>query len=258
MDDQDQLGTCLEVRGLQRSFGSTRALADCTLTGRLGTVHALLGENGSGKSTLVKILSGVLAPDRGEIIVQGSQIDRFSPAEASSRGVATVFQELLNVPSRSVLDNVFLGEETGFRHEKTRSIRVARARHVLARLGLDAIDVDAPVESLPLSVQQQVAIGRALHREPRILVLDEATSALDVKAQELLFGVLKEELSRGVLVLFITHRMNEIMSLADEVTVLRSGATVAVVARNDIRPERLLGLMSAHSSVASTEAVSGS
>ncbi len=251
MDARDSLETCLEVRGLQRSFGNTRALVDCSLAGRPGTVHALLGENGSGKSTLVKILSGVLAPDKGSVSVQGTRVARFGPAVARAHGVATVFQELLNVPSRSVLDNVFLGEEFRFRHGRARNVRVARAREVLARLGLTAIDVDAPLESVPLSVQQQVAIARALQRESRILILDEATSALDVKAQEQLFVALQEELSRGVLVLFITHRMNEIMSLADEVSVLRNGTTVSVVARRDIRSEHLLQLMSARSAAAS-------
>lgn len=233
----------LEVRHLQKSFGTTRALADCSLSGRPGTVHALLGENGSGKSTLVKILSGVLAPDGGEVVV-GDRVTRFSPASASRRGIATVFQELLNVPSRSVLDNLLLGDEFGFRHRKSRAVRVAWARSVLSRLGVDSIDVGAAVESLPLSVQQQVAIARALQRKPKILVLDEATSALDIQAQEHLFSALREELARGVLVLFITHRMKEITSLADEVTVLRNGTSVAVVGRADIHPQRLLELMS--------------
>jgi ribose transport system ATP-binding protein len=234
----------LEIRGLQRSFGSTRALVDCSLTARPGTVHALLGENGSGKSTLVKVLAGVLSPDAGEVLVQGEPIRNFTPRIARRHEIATVFQELLNVPGRSVLDNIFLGEEFGYRHSTNRAHRASRARDVLAWLGAGDMDLSLPLESLPLSAQQQVAIARALQREARILVLDEATSALDVQAQEQLFSALKDELARGVLVLFITHRMNEITSLADEVTVLRSGTSVAVVERSDIRPDRLLELMS--------------
>jgi ribose transport system ATP-binding protein len=192
----------------------------------------------------VKILSGVLAPDAGEVVAGGSPISHFAPGTARGHGVATVFQELLNVPGRSAVDNIFLGEDFGFRHSRNRGARLERARLVLERLGVGRIDVSAPVGILPLSVQQQVAIARALQRSAQILVLDEATSALDVQAQEQLFVVLREELARGVLVLFITHRMNEIMTLADEVTVLCSGTTVAVVGRDEIRPDLLLGLMS--------------
>ena len=246
---------CLEVRQLARAFGGTRALVDCSLTGRSGTVHALLGENGSGKTTLVKILSGVLSPDSGQVIAGSERISRFSPAAARHRhGIATVFQELLNVPSRSVVDNIFLGEEFGIFHALSPAVRSERARSVLGWLGVDRVDLQAPLESLPLSVQQQVAIARALHREAQILILDEATSALDVQAQERLFEVLREQVARGVFVLFITHRMNEITNLADEVTVLRSGTTVAVVSRDEIRPERLLELMSRVPAAAATRA----
>jgi ribose transport system ATP-binding protein len=238
------MGPLLEVRHLARAFGSTKALADCSVTGTPGTVHCILGENGSGKSTLVKILSGVLCPDSGEICVTGERFDTFTPTRAHELGIATVFQELLNVPNRSVVGNVLLGVERGLRHSTSAAARTDRARSVLGRLGLGNLDLEAPLERLPLAARQQVAIARALQRQPRILILDEATSALDVEAQERLFGVISEELVRNALVLFITHRMDEIVALAHEVTVVRNGSTVAVVKGEGIRGERLIELMS--------------
>jgi ribose transport system ATP-binding protein len=209
-------------------------------------VHSILGENGSGKSTLVKILSGVLSPDAGEIEVGGRALTSFAPRRSQELGIATVFQELLNVPSRSVLDNVLLGVDIGLAHRRSRRSRAERALSTLDRLGLGDVDLRAPLGRLPLSVQQQVAIARALQREPQVLVLDEATSALDVGAQERLFAVIREELGKGALVLFITHRMEEIMTLADRVTVLRNGSAVAVavVEGAEIESDRLIALMS--------------
>jgi len=247
----------LEVRHLARAFGNTRALVDCSVVGYPGTVHCVLGENGSGKSTLVKILSGVLPPDSGEITIGGRKFGTFTPNFSQELRIATVFQELLNVPNRSVLDNVLLGVERGLRHGRPHRARADRGRSVLSRLGIGSIDLETPLERLPLAAQQQVAIARALQREPQILILDEATSALDVEAQERLFVVLREELAADVLVLFITHRMEEIVALAQEVSVVRNGSTVAVVKGEDIRGDRLIELMSGRAALAGGEVHSG-
>jgi ribose transport system ATP-binding protein len=233
----------LEVEGLARSFGETRALVAANLSGQPGTVHSILGENGSGKSTMVKILSGVLTPDRGRVVLDGQEVAKFTPATARSLGVATVFQDLLNVPVRSVLDNVLLGHPGWLRYPARRRERAELARAQLARLGLVNLNLDIPVGFLPLPAQQLVAIARALTWQPRVLVLDEATSALDVGAAERLFGVLREELRRGALVLFISHRMDEIVDLADAVTVLANGVSVQSLSRAEISVERLLEVL---------------
>jgi len=233
----------LEVNGLARAFGETKALTACSFEAAAGTVHSILGENGSGKSTTVKILSGVLSPDNGTVTVAGQQVTKFTPGAARRVGVSTVFQELLNVPSRSVLDNVLLGEPGWFRHRLSRRERAEVARRPLGRLGLTDLDLDQQVGGLPLSSQQLVAIARSLATEPKVLILDEASSALDVKARDLLFSVLREELERGILVLYISHRMEEIAHLADAVTVLNNGATVTSVYGADINEANLLDLM---------------
>jgi len=226
-----------------RAFGETKALTACSFEGAAGTIHSILGENGSGKSTTVKILSGVLSPDNGTVTVAGQQVTKFTPGAARRAGVSTVFQELLNVPSRSVLDNVLLGEPGWFRHRLSRRERAELARRHLDRLGLTDLDLDQGVGGLPLSTQQLVAIARSLATEPKVLILDEASSALDVKARDLLFSVLREELERGILALYISHRMEEIAHLADAVTVLHNGATVTSVYGADINEANLLDLM---------------
>lgn len=233
----------LEVDGLARAFGATKALTACTFQAHGGTVHALLGENGSGKSTAVKILSGVLAPDRGSIRFAGQLVTKFAPALARARGVATVFQDLLNVPTRSVVDNILLGEPGWVRGSRTRRQRAAATQRQLARLGLEDLPLDAPVGGLPLAVQQLVAVARALAREPRLLILDEATSALDVETRDRLFQVVRHELARDVLVLLITHRIDEIIQLADAVTVLRNGETAASLEKADIDEANLMSAM---------------
>jgi ribose transport system ATP-binding protein len=233
----------LEVRGLARAFGETRAVTACSFQAAAGTVHSLLGENGSGKSTVVKILSGVLAPDAGTITLAGRSFTGFTPAAARRSGVTTVFQELLNVPSRSVVDNVLMGEPGWFRHRLSRRQRAEVARRHLGRLGLADLELDLQVGGLPLSVQQLVAIARSLACEPKVLILDEATSAIDMEARDLLFTALRDELTRGTLVLYISHRMEEIVHLAHAVTVLHNGVTVTSVDGTDINEANLLDLM---------------
>lgn len=233
----------LEVDGLARSFGQTRALVSCRLRAVEGTIHSILGENGSGKSTLVKILAGVIAPDTGRVVVAGRAATRFSPAVAKANGVATVFQDLLNVPTRSVADNVLLGRPGWLRSAARRRQEIGLAREHLNKVGLDEVDLDAPLGACSLPVQQLVAIARALACSPRLLILDEATSALDVSSCEHLFALLRREIRRGLLVLFISHRMEEVVSLSDAVTVLANGLSVQSLSGSDISEERLLEVM---------------
>jgi ABC-type sugar transport system ATPase subunit len=241
------------VTGLAKAFGPTVALRSCTAEFRSGEVHAIMGENGSGKSTLVKILTGVHRPDAGTIklalVTAGTEglatvpAPR-TPAAAIRAGIMAVFQEVLVVDSRSVLENAWLGADTVFRRNLPDAERRARAAEVFAELlGADAIDLDAPAGALPLSQRQACAIVRVLLREPRVLILDEATSALDVATRDRLFAAIAQRRAAGLCTLFISHRMDEIGAIADRVTVLRSGATVGTLDREQAAPERLVQLM---------------
>jgi ABC-type sugar transport system ATPase subunit len=236
---------CLVAEDLARRFGETRALISCSFDVRVGEVHALVGENGSGKSTLVKILSGVLEPNRGSLTVQDSKLSRIvSPRHAADLGIVTVFQEILVVDELSVLDNIWLGYDGIVRSRLPRGLKRQRAAEVLARLTTDYPSLDTPAKRLNLGQRQLAVIARALVREPRILILDEATSALDVADRDRLFAEIRQSCASGTAVLFISHRMEEIFEIAARVTVLRSGESVATLERQDTDSATLVRLMS--------------
>lgn len=235
----------LAVDGLAKAFGQTRALRDCSFSVRAGEVHAIVGENGSGKSTLVKILAGVHRPDHGTLAVGGRELHgRHSPRTMIGAGLVPVFQEVLVVGPQSVLENAWMGVDGLFRRRVKENVKRERARAVLADLLGECPSLDAPVESLPLSVRQVCGVARALLRDPRILILDESTSALDVATRDRLFSIIRAQIRRGRTVIFISHRMDEIEQVADRITVLRSGRSVATLKRGEASAKELVRLMS--------------
>ena len=233
----------LEVEALSKAYGETRALHDVSIPFYSGTVHAILGENGSGKSTLVKILSGIISPSRGQVRVGGTPLLGFTPRIVQTAGIATVFQEVLVAPMRSVADNILLGCDRPFRRSVPRHQRSTLAAAALARVTATPIDLEAPAGAIPLAIRQLVVIARALVRQPRILLLDEVTAALDFADRERVFKTLEDFTEGGGLILFISHRMDEVMRLAQRVSVLRNGHLVGTVARDATNPEALLGMM---------------
>jgi ABC-type sugar transport system ATPase subunit/ribose/xylose/arabinose/galactoside ABC-type transport system permease subunit len=255
--------TLLRVEAVAKSFGPTIALRACSFQLQAGEVHALMGENGSGKSTLVKILSGVHRADAGQILLGGGTTLRArSPRAAIAAGVATVFQEVQCVPGQTVLDNLWLGHDGLLRASLpggaggTATVRRDRAAAVLTELLGDCSDelLATPAGGLSLSERQAVAIGRALLREPSVLILDEATSALDVATRDRLFAVIRRLTAAGGAVLFISHRMDEVTEIADRISVLRSGESVATVDRADVTVARLVELMTGGEHLVQAEA----
>lgn len=233
----------LEVQGLSKRYQETVALSRATVSFAAGTVHTILGENGSGKSTLVKLLSGIIAPNEGDIRIDGRAVSRHRPAALQALGMATVFQEVLIVPDRTVLDNILLGYDGLFARRARKRDRRELARQVLSRLSRWEPDFDQPAGSLALAERQLVVIARALLREPRILILDEATAALDLADRDALFEIMEDYVTGGRLVLFISHRMHEVLQVSHRVTVLRNGRVAETLERDAITPERLLSLM---------------
>jgi ABC-type sugar transport system ATPase subunit len=233
----------VRVEHLAKAFGATQALRDCSFELRAGEVHALVGENGSGKSTLVKVLSGVHVADSGRVEIAGAEAQLRNPKAAQSRGIVSVFQEVLVAEARSVLDNVWLGADDTWRARIPAREKRRRAREALDELLGRPVDLSAAMEELSLSDRQACCIVRALLRRPRILILDEATSALDVATRDRLFALITRLAAEGVGVIFITHRMDEIEEIGDRITVMRSGETVANLDRGAWTPRELVRLM---------------
>jgi ABC-type sugar transport system ATPase subunit len=219
----------LEAEGVRKSYGGVVALAGADFTVRAGAVHALLGENGAGKSTLVKIIAGALAPEAGVVRLDGHELRFASTADAVKHGVAVVSQELNVFPDLDVLSNLYPMREIRRGPFVQRGAMAAKARPVLADLGLD-VPLRMPVAELSLAQRQLLEIAKALITDPRVLILDEPTSALGAQSTELLFDALRVLRDRQVGVVFVSHILEDVMALCDEITVLRDGE-VAMSAR---------------------------
>ena len=202
-----------------------RALDSVDLDLHRGEIHALLGENGAGKSTLIKALAGAVVPDAGTMTLDGQSLPVGDPAATRRRGVGVIYQELTLVPQLSAAANVFLGREAGGLLLDLREMD-RRAREVLASLG-GQVEVGALARSLSVAQQQVVEIARALLERSRVLILDEPTSALTAQESERLFAILRDLRAKGLAILYISHRLEEVFALADRITVLRDGRKVA-------------------------------
>jgi ribose transport system ATP-binding protein len=232
----------LAARGVSKSFFGNPVLRDVSIALHPGRIHALLGENGAGKSTLINILSGALAPDRGTIEIDGRATAKLSPPEALRVGVAVVQQELSLTSQLSIAENIGLGaypRRFGVVDYRTLA-RLARATCDL--VGLQE-DLSMPVGDLPLGRRQMVEIAKALFRKPRVIILDEPTSSLSAHETNTLTALLERLRSQGTAILYISHRLNEVMRLCDYVTVLKDGAVTADRAMAGIDAAGLIKLM---------------
>src|SRR5436305_4853615 len=224
-------GPALELRGITKKFGSVLANDRVDFDVYPGEVHALLGENGAGKSTLVSVLYGLYTPNEGEILVDGEPVEIDSPATAIRLGIGMVHQHFMLVPVMTVAENIVLGQEPS-QPGGLLDLKVARARvrELSDRYGL-AVDPDATIEDVTVGTQQRVEILRALYREARILVLDEPTAVLTAQEVHELVGVLNRLKQDGTAIVFISHKLNEVLRVADRITVLRHGKKIGTVPR---------------------------
>jgi len=232
----------LEVEGVEKSFGRVRALAGVDLTVRSGEVHGLIGENGAGKSTLMKVIGGVVQPDRGSIRLDGREIRPATPLEASRAGIGFVHQELALLPQLSVADNLFLGNEVTKGPLLDRRAMRRRAAEALRELGAD-VDPGTRVAGLSVATRQLVEIARVLLRDLRIVIFDEPTAALSPSEAEHLFGVIRRLAEQGRAIIYISHRLTEIEELAENVTVLKDGRHVATRPARELDVDEMVRLM---------------
>ncbi|MFI0822529.1 ABC transporter ATP-binding protein [Streptomyces sp. NPDC021098] len=235
----DGTDAAVQLRGITKRFPGVVANHDIDITVRRGTVHALVGENGAGKSTLMKILYGMQRPDEGTIAIDGAPVELHSPADAISRGVGMVHQHFMLADNFTVLENVVLGAEK--LHGIGGKAR-ARIKEISDAYGL-GVRPDVMVEDLGVADRQRVEILKVLYRGARTLILDEPTAVLVPQEVDALFANLRDLKAEGLTVLFISHKLGEVLSVADDITVIRRGTTVASVVPSETDPRRLAELM---------------
>jgi ABC-type sugar transport system ATPase subunit len=223
----------LAVEGVTKTFPGTQALSDLSLEVRPGEVHALVGENGAGKTTLLMVLSGVYAPDRGRVLIHGEEVAFTRPSDAIAAGIGTVFQELSLVDGLTVAENVFANRAPTYALSVINHRRMERQTRELLGLLESTLRPDRRVTRLSVGDRQVVEIAKALSLDARILLLDEPTSALSAEETETLFRLLERLKSRGIAVVFVSHRLSEVLEIADRITVLRDGRHVTTYARDE-------------------------
>ena len=233
----------LELKGITKRFPGVLANDKIDLTLNKGEIHALLGENGAGKSTLMNILYGLYAPDEGEILVNGEKISVSSPRDAIARGIGMVHQHFMLVPVFTVTDNVMLGDETtragGFLDRKTPT---ARIREISDEYSLE-VDPNSYVRDLPVGVQQRVEIIKLLYREADILILDEPTAVLTPQEVDELFTIMRSLVDNGKSIIFITHKLREVLTFADRITVIRGGKVIGTTTPKEADQNDLAAMM---------------
>jgi len=240
----DADASLLELRGVTKHFGGVTALEDVDFDLRQGEIHALLGENGAGKSTLIKILGGIHTPEAGTIHIDGQPVRIRSVADADHHGIRIIHQELSLAPNLSVAENIYLGREPTRLGLLSRRKMHEQASALISSLGLDEIrNTHAVVSGLSVAHQQLVEIARALSSRARVLVLDEPTSSLSEAETEALFGTLRRLRSQGAGIIYISHRLEEIVRLADRITVLRDGRSIGTQSAKGINQRELVRWM---------------
>jgi ABC-type sugar transport system ATPase subunit len=239
----------IEARGVTKSFGRVVALRGADFAAWPGEVSALVGDNGAGKSTLIKIFSGALQPDGGEVLLDGQPIHISSPAEARQLGIETVYQDLALAPSLDVASNLFLGREArqrgllgaiGFLDDR---LMRKRAQEEMANLQIGLSSVRQPVLTLSGGQRQAIAVARAVAWGKRIVIMDEPTAALGIRESRMVLQLIKRIKETGVAVIMISHNLPEVFEVADRITILRLGRTVRQMRREEASMDEVVAFM---------------
>jgi rhamnose transport system ATP-binding protein len=233
----------LEAIGIEKSFAGVRALRGVSFELRAGEVHALIGENGAGKSTLIRVITGAVTPDAGALKIEGAEIEHNDPARARALGIAVIYQQPALFPHLTVAENIALALETGshWRRVDWRG-RAARAKELIARAG-SGIAPDRLVSTLSMPEQQIVEIARAIGADAKIVIMDEPTASLTETEVASLFQVIATLRQAGVGIVYISHRLEEIASIADRITVLRDGESIGTCDARSVSREQLIAMM---------------
>jgi ABC-type sugar transport system ATPase subunit len=232
----------LKMEGISKQFGGIHALNDVSINFERDKVNVIMGENGAGKSTLMRVLAGAITKDEGRIILDGEELHIHGPGDSIAAGITMIYQELNLVPYMSVAENIFIGREVRKNGFVKLGEQVKRSNELLGSLGLD-IDASMRVSSLTVAKQQMVEIAKAIFYDSKILIMDEPTSSLTEPEVEQLFSVIRDLNKKGVTIIYISHRMEEIFDIGDNVTVLRDGIYVGQWPIGELDSSKLIEYM---------------
>ncbi|ASR47757.1 allose ABC transporter ATP-binding protein [Paenibacillus kribbensis] len=236
----------VEMKNIAKHFGAVKALQDVSLTLKPGEVHVLLGENGAGKSTLIKILSGVYEPTEGQIVINGSEFKKLTPKESTEQGISVIYQELSMIDELSIAENIFVGKLPMI---KKFGIPVVdhKTMHALAQMMIERVGLICPatrmVETLSISEKQQVEIAKAIAARAKVIIMDEPTSSLTIDETNKLFAIIRQLQSYGVGIIYISHKLEELLEIGDRVSVLKDGKYVGTRDIKDVTREDLITMM---------------
>lgn len=232
-----------QLQGITKRYGGVTALDSIDFSCELGSIHAVLGENGAGKSTLIKIMSGVVSPDEGTMVLDQQRRTFKGPAEANAAGVVCIFQELSLIPDLSVADNICISNPPRRFGFIDRAAQIRQAESLLARIQCEDVNPRSRVRDLPLSRRQMVEIAKALSRNPSVLILDEATSALTAADVDNVLALLRKLRDEGLSILTISHRMHEIEAVADRCSVFRNGQHIETFEEGEHSASEIVQMM---------------
>jgi len=240
----------IEAKNISHSFGAVQALVDANIRVSAGEVKAIVGDNGAGKSTLLKVLSGLVIPDNGEILLNGENVSFNSPVDALKSGIQTVYQDLALIDTMSATQNVFVGREELSSNWILKRLGIVNDRHMhqeaikaLSDLGIKIPSLNATVRSMSGGQRQCLAIARAMLFGHKVIILDEPTAALGVHESAQVLSVVDQLRSKGLAILIVSHNMQHVFKITDSITVMRLGVSVASRKTKDTNPEEIVGLI---------------
>ncbi|MGL6199277.1 MAG: sugar ABC transporter ATP-binding protein [Lachnospiraceae bacterium] len=234
--------TILELKHITKEYPGVKALDDIEISFQKGEVHALMGENGAGKSTLIKVISGAIEPNSGEIIYEGKRYDRMNPILSQKLGIGVIYQEFNLVPELSIAENIFLGRRLSKGFSIDRKVMNQKAKEILDELGMD-INVSKPVKSLTVAYQQLVEIAKTISNDLKVLIMDEPSAPLTAREIEAMFRVVERLKEKGIAIIYVSHRMEEIFRISQKISVMRDGKYIGTKATVDTSRSELIGMM---------------
>ena len=237
-----RMETILELKNIVKTYPGVKALDNISLSFQKGEVHALMGENGAGKSTLIKVISGAIEPNGGEIIFEGKKYNKMNPILSQRLGIGVIYQEFNLVPELSIAENIFLGQKLKKGFTIDRKKMNERAQEIMNDFGI-SVDVSKPVKSLTVAYQQLVEIAKTISNDVKLLIMDEPSAPLTNREIEAMFGIIEKLRNKGVAIIYVSHRMEEIFRISHKISVMRDGTCVGTKNTAETSNPQLIQMM---------------